>query len=138
MKHRLFLLSILTLMACTLAFGRGINMQPFARQFVAIHFTERMVIVENCDGDCEITLDDGTELQFSDDGEWEIKAESSEYGIPFTVLPERAMKIAELKFNGVRMISAEQDDDGEISCEFENGGEIVCRSDGTIIEFKLK
>lgn len=113
-------------------------MQPFARQFVAIHFPERMIIVENCDGECELILDDGTELEFSDDGEWEINAEFSEYGIPFSVLPERARRIAELKFSGIRMISAEQDDDGVISCEFENGGEIECLSDGTVTNFKLK
>lgn len=106
-----------------------------AQEFVATNFAERTITYAEADrNEYEATLDDGTEIKFKGNGEWnEVKSYT---GVPSTILSNVISSQITAMFDDVKIIEIEKER-GNFEIKMANRMKVYFSANGKLIGQKF-
>lgn len=126
------ILAVMALMS-VVAFGK--TLPEKAQKFLEVAFPERTILMLDAKIDCEVTLDDFTEIDFDMYGQWKEIDAKGHGDIPETAIPAQIREAINKNFEGKKIVKMERSFGGNIEVELINGVEIEFDRNFMIVNF---
>ncbi len=126
------ILAVMALMS-VVAFGK--TLPEKAQKFLEVAFPERTILMLDAKIDCEVTLDDFTEIDFNMYGDWKEIDAKGHGDIPETAIPAKILESINKNFDGKKVVKMERNHNGNIEVELINGVEVEFDKNFMIVNF---